>query len=334
MASSWVICGGVVAAVLSVCALMLSVLPRRARGGGQGRGGGGRRSGQRDVRGADVAAAGQRREALHVHAEQPRERPRLGLAQLRGTRARRPAPGSGPGTAAWPCRPGTGRAEAAYPSAASPSASDADARGDVVAGGGDGVGVPLLEVADALLREALRRPAARRSRRGSAAPGWRARSSGATARPGRGCVTTYRRAGRPRPFGAGPAASVVHGDLVGGLEDARGADGSRRARGRAARRARRRTTGPAAATSCSTRWRVPASESGVVVSDRVRSIAGSVALMHTSVGSRPVCGRARVHAARRRDIGNILVANIHPCKQGDPSLEGRVPHTGAARRAP
>ena len=28
-----------------------------------------------------------------------------------------------------------------------------------------------------------------------------------------------------------------------------------------------------------------------------------------------------------RDIGNILVANIHPCKQGDPS-PGRVRHTG------
>ena len=48
---------------------------------------GARRAGGRDVGGADVVAVGQRRQALHVHAEQPGERLGLGLAQLRGTPA-------------------------------------------------------------------------------------------------------------------------------------------------------------------------------------------------------------------------------------------------------
>ena len=302
-----------------------------------GRGVGGvRRGGQGDVRGADVAAAGQRREALHVHAEQPRERPRLGLAQLRGTRARRPAPGSGPGTAAWRMPPGTGRAEAAYPSAAS---AVGERRGR----------------ARRRRRRRRRRPAAcrssrsrtrcsakpcdglraRRSRRGSAAPGWRARSSGATARPGRGWSRrTGARAVRG-PSGAAPRG-VVHRDLVGGLEDTEvptdpggrevelrgelgGGDRARRRRRSAARAGGSRRRSPA--------WRCPAG------CGRRRQRRAHAHLRRVSSGSqRPAHGRAH---GSGRDIGNILVANIHPCKQGDPSPGSRPSHRRTApRRAP
>ena len=217
MASSWVICGGVAAAVLSVCALMLIVLPRRARGGGQRGSGWSVGVVERDVRGADVAAAGQRREALHVHAEQPRERAGLGLAQrgelvgdvlhravalaeLHGHAARDRARGGG------------------VPVGGEPVGQRADALGDVVPGGGDRRGVPLLQVADALLREALHglRPGGlgEEAQRLAGELGVAVRERGLAAAaddvPAGGTPATLRARSGP----------LVHGDLVRGLEDA------------------------------------------------------------------------------------------------------------------
>ena len=195
--------------------------------------------------------------------------------------------------------PGTGRAEAAYPSAVSPSASDAHALGDVVPGGGDGLRRAAPPGRGRAAPRSPARPAARRSRRGSAAPGWPARSSGGRARPGRGC--SRRTGGRDvrDPWArCGPSCTVIW-SVASRTPRCRRIPAGARSSCAASSAAE---TGPAVATICSTRWRVPASESGVEVSDRVRSIAGSVAFMHTSVGSGPVSAAAQQPCENRAAI--------------------------------
>ncbi|GCD21117.1 hypothetical protein CTKZ_26790 [Cellulomonas algicola] len=65
---------------------------------------------------------------------------------------------------------------------------------------------------------------------------------------------------------------------------------------------------------------MPASDSGVAAV--LTAATGSVALMVTSriVGPPPTprdrTDRPRARPGDGRDIGNILVAEIHPCKQG------------------
>ena len=290
--------------VLSVCALMLMVLPRRARVCGAWV------VGQGDVRGADVAAAGQRREALHVHAEQPGERARPRPRTAAGTRAATSCTGQWPWHSCMAVPPGTGRAGGGVAVGGEPVGQRTDALRRRRPGGADGCGVPLLELADPLLGEALRRPAARRSRRGSAAPGWRARSSGARARPGRGWS---RRTGAPGvrdPWGAARAPSCTAiWSVASRTPRCRRIAGRRQVElrgelgGGDAGRPRRRS----AARAGGSRRRSPRRAGRRV--GTCASVAGSVALMHTSVG-----GSGSAAAARQRDSDGpaILATSLLP----------------------
>ena len=217
-------------------------------GGGRGAGSRGRsgdRSGRgrgRDVRGADVVAVGERRQALDVYPEQAGERVGLGLAEL-GELPRDVLHGAVPLAQL--------RTEPRYAGRGRPD------RGGVAVGGqGRGQGlrarrrglagrldprpVPALELADALLGEGADGVVAERSRAGSAAQTTRGRRSRRTSRCGRG--RWRRTAARGAPGRAGPAAAARR--RRDRRRSGRRGDGGRRpASARAGRRARWRSAG-------------------------------------------------------------------------------------------